>query len=81
MPHRPGLWRRVTVNQIAELSEEEEQRQRYAYLKTVKKQKGYCQLQTSHGKPSCAPEPRLRAAPPPGPAALADERLVWSAND
>lgn len=39
----------VTVNQIAELSEEEEARQRYDYLKTVKKQKGYVQLQTSLG--------------------------------
>ena len=39
----------VTVNQIAELSTEEEARQRYDYLKTVKKQKGYVQLQTSHG--------------------------------
>jgi peptidyl-prolyl cis-trans isomerase-like protein 2 len=39
----------VTVNQIAALSEEEEARQRYDYLKTVKKQKGYVQLQTSHG--------------------------------
>ena len=39
----------VTVNQIAALTEEEEARQRYDYLKNVKKQKGYCQLQTSHG--------------------------------
>ena len=39
----------VTVNQIAELSTEEEARQRYDYLNTVKKQKGYVQLQTTHG--------------------------------
>lgn len=38
----------VTHNEIAQLSQEEASRQRYAYLRS-KKQKGYAQLQTSHG--------------------------------
>mmetsp|Transcript_22695 Transcript_22695/g.37513 ORF Transcript_22695/g.37513 Transcript_22695/m.37513 type:complete len:558 (+) Transcript_22695:118-1791(+) len=38
----------VTVNEIAPLSDEEEARQRYAFLKTLKK-KAYAQMQTSHG--------------------------------
>uniref|UniRef100_A0A7S0NWF3 PPIase cyclophilin-type domain-containing protein n=1 Tax=Calcidiscus leptoporus TaxID=127549 RepID=A0A7S0NWF3_9EUKA len=38
----------VTVNEIAALSDEEAARQRYAFLK-AKKQKGYAQLQTTHG--------------------------------
>lgn len=37
-----------TVNEIAALSEEEETRQRYAFVRGLK-QKGYAQLQTSHG--------------------------------
>ena len=37
-----------TVNEIAALSEEEEARQRYAFVR-AQKTKGYAQLQTSHG--------------------------------